>query len=284
MHRTNRRQFAIGGVLGGLSAAGLAVRSGHRAYAVDPFAPGLERVALPLPIGHDALAGLRIAFVADTHVGARVAPDDVRRATALLAPEEPDLVLLGGDYVSESARYAVQAAAALADLVGAAPLGAYAVLGNHDTRSGRADRVTAALEDRGVRVLRNAAAAVETGRGTLWVAGVDSAVSGRPDPARAFGGIPPGAAALALWHEPDYAERTAARGAFAQLSGHSHGGQVRLPGVGPLVLPRGGRRFVMGLNDARGMPVYTSRGVGVFLPPLRYNCPPEVTLVTLVAR
>jgi predicted MPP superfamily phosphohydrolase len=88
---------------------------------------------------------------------------------------------------------------------------------------------------------------------------------------------------LALWHEPDYAEASAELGAFAQLSGHSHGGQVRLPGIGPLVLPLGGARYVMGLNDANGMPVYTTRGVGVYLPPLRFNCPPEVTLVTLVA-
>ena len=281
--RTSRRQFAVGWLLGWLSAVGLAGRACYRAYAVDPYAPRLERVALPLPRGHLALAGLRIGFVADTHVGPHVAPDDVRRATALLAPEAPDLVLLGGDYVSASARYAVPAAAALADLVAAAPLGAYAVLGNHDARSDRAAPVTAALEGVGIRVLRNGAVAVGTGRGTLWVAGVDDAISGRDDPAQAFAGVPDGAAALALWHEPDYAERTAALGAFAQLSGHSHGGQVRLPGVGALVLPPGGRRFDIGLNEAGGMPVYTSRGVGLYRPPLRYNCPPEVTLVTLAA-
>ena len=109
------------------------------------------------------------------------------------------------------------------------------------------------------------------------------ALMARADPAATFAAIPPGAAALALWHEPDYAERTAALGAFAQLSGHSHGGQVRLPGVGPLFLPRGGERYVMGLNRAAGMPVYTTRGVGVYLPPIRVDCPPEVTLITLVA-
>jgi predicted MPP superfamily phosphohydrolase len=144
--------------------------------------------------------------------------------------------------------------------------------------------VTAALTATGIRVLRNAAAAVDTDRARLWIAGVDEAIMARADPAAAFAGIPPGAATLALWHEPDYAAQTAARGAFAQLSGHSHGGQVRLPGVGPLFLPRGGTRYVQGFNRAGGMPVYTARGVGVFFPPLRLNCPPEVTLVTLTAR
>ena len=106
---------------------------------------------------------------------------------------------------------------------------------------------------------------------------------GRPDPEATFGPIPADAAVLALWHEPDFAARTSALGAFIQLSGHSHGGQIRLPGIGPLILPSGGQRFVLGLNQVSGMPVYTTRGVGLYLPPVRLNCPPEVTLVTLVA-
>jgi uncharacterized protein len=281
---TNRRTFAFGGLLGGLGAVGLTGLQIYGAYALNPFTPQLERVALPLPVGHEALAGLSIGFVADTHVGPYVTPENVFRATALLAREQPDLVLLGGDYISASPRFAASSAAVLAELVRAVPLGGYAVLGNHDCgERGRAERVTAALERVGIRVLRNAAAAIHAGEGTLWVAGVDEALMARARPEATFAGIPSDSAVLALWHEPDYAERTAALGAFAQLSGHSHGGQVRLPGIGPLMLPTGGQRYVMGLNEAGGMPVYTTRGVGVFLPPCRYNCPPEVTLVSLVA-
>jgi predicted MPP superfamily phosphohydrolase len=279
----NRRAFALGCLAGGLAAAGAAGAIGYDAYAVEPFAPTLERVAVPLPVGHEDLAGLTIGFVADTHVGPHVSGDDVALALSLLGRAQPDLVLLGGDYLSASPRYATVAADVLAPLVRAAPLGGYAVLGNHDCGEvGRADRVTAALAAVGIPVLRNARAVVDTGRGDLWIAGVDEAIMARADPAAAFAKIPAGAAVLALWHEPDFAARCARLGAFAQLSGHSHGGQVRLPGLGPLFLPRGGRRFVQGLNDAEGMPIYTSRGVGVFLPPVRLNCPPEVTLVTLV--
>jgi predicted MPP superfamily phosphohydrolase len=71
-------------------------------------------------------------------------------------------------------------------------------------------------------------------------------------------------------------------GAFLQLSGHSHGGQVRLPILGTIAAPAGGRRFVAGLNFATGMPVYTTRGVGVYRPPVRFRCAPEITLVTLI--
>jgi predicted MPP superfamily phosphohydrolase len=282
--RPNRRRFAVGALLGGLSAVGLSGATGFAAYSRYPYEPALARIHLRLPPGHEDLADLTIGFVADTHVGPHVAPSDVRRAISLLTPEGPDLVLLGGDYVSASPRYARPAADVLAELTRQAPLGGYAVLGNHDCgERGRDVVVTAALEAVGVRVLRNEAAVVETGRGQLWIAGIDEAIMARADPAATFAGVPPGAAVLALWHEPDYAEASAALGAFAQLSGHSHGGQIRIPGFGPIVLPAGGSRYVMGLNDADGMPVYTTRGVGVFMPPIRFNCRPEVTLVTLVA-
>lgn len=283
MLATDRRRFALGGLIGGLNAVGLVGWAGHRAFAVNPHTPLLERIELRLPIGHEALAGLTIGFVADTHVGPFTSPADVARATSLLMPYRPDLILLGGDYISDSPRYAEDAAAVLGELAREAPLGAYAVLGNHDAGERFRDRrVVQALEGVGIRVLRNEAAVVDTGRARLWIAGVDEAIMATADPARTFADVPAAAAALALWHEPDFADQTAVFGAFAQLSGHSHGGQVRLPVLGPLMLPYGGRRYVMGFNDASGMPVYTTRGVGVYLPPLRLNCPPEVTLITLV--
>jgi predicted MPP superfamily phosphohydrolase len=284
MLRLSRRQLVLGGVAGGfgvLAGAGLA---GYEAYAVEPFSPQLERISVPVPAGHDDLAGLTIGFLADIHHGPAISEDDVARALRLIGAEQPALILLGGDYVSASPRFAAPVAALLGELVRQAPLGGYAVLGNHDCgERGREAIVTDALEQAGIPVLRNAAAKIATGQGELWIAGVDEAIMAHADPAAAFTAIPAGAAALALWHEPDYAEQTARRGAFVQLSGHSHGGQVRLPEIGPLFLPKGGERFVMGFNQVAGMPIYTSRGVGVFLPPLRVNCPPEVTLITLVA-
>jgi uncharacterized protein len=282
--RFSRRQFVLGGLAGGIASLTAAGLIGYDAYAKAPFEPVLERIDLELPTAHAALAGLTIGFVADTHLGPAMGEDDVSRATTLLAAERPDLVLLGGDYISASPRYAEPVAAILKELVREAPLGSVAVLGNHDCgERGRDLVVTAALKNAGIPVLRNQSGYVDTGRGRLWIAGVDEAIMARADPERTFADIPPGAATLALWHEPDYARQTALHGAFAQLSGHSHGGQVRLPGFGPLFLPQGGQRYVMGFNKVSGMPIYTSRGVGVFLPPVRVNCAPEVTLITLVA-
>ena len=267
-------------VVGAASALALTIATGYRARHVNPYRPVLERLALSLPTAHASLAGLRIGFMTDTHVGPFVSPHDVARAASLLTAERPEIVLFGGDLVAESPRYAPAAARALGPLA-AAPLGAFAVLGNHDLDNS-AIKVASSLQAVGIRVLRNESVGIETGRGRLWIAGVDDAILGAPDPDATVSDVPPGDAILALWHEPDWAAQTAALGAFGQLSGHSHGGQVRLPGVPLFTTPTGGHRYPVGLNDASGMPVYTSRGVGVYRPPIRLNCPPEVTIITLV--
>ena len=206
---------------------------------------------------------------------------DVDRALALLHTARPDLLLLGGDYICESPRFAPDAAAVLGEHAAATPLGALAVLGNHDY-SCDAPRLTSLLERRGIRVLRNEPARVQTDSGDLWIAGIDDAILGTPDVPRAFAAIPREGAVVALWHEPDWAAETAGFGPLLQLSVHRHGGQVRMPLLGNIAAPGGGRRYVAGMNDAAGMPIYTSRGVGVFRPPIRFRCPPEVTLIALV--
>jgi predicted MPP superfamily phosphohydrolase len=253
----------------------------HRVRHEAPYRPVLESVDVRVPPGVQTPPRLRIGFVADTHVGSVLRPADIERALALLLTAEPDLLLFGGDYVSESPRHISDAAAVLGNVASATRFGSLAVLGNHDYANG-AERVTAELEKHGIQVLRNASARVGDGTGELWIAGIDDALLGSPDPTSAFAGVPAGARAIALWHEPDWAEQVVHHGAFLQLSGHSHGGQVRLPILGTIAAPAGGRRFVAGLNFATGMPVYTTRGVGVYRPPVRFRCPPEITLVTLI--
>ena len=278
----SRRTFALGGLSGALAAGGLTAAEIYRARYVYPYRPVLDRVELTLPAEHGDLAGMTIAFITDTHVGPFIGVDDLERAVAMLDGEDPDLVLLGGDYVSESPRYTRETTDVLAAVISAAPLGGYGVLGNHDL-SVTKTRVQEEFGRVGIPILRNEAAEVRFKGASLYIGGIDETLLGDDQPADTFAQIPDGAAAIALWHEPEFAELAAAQGAFAQLSGHTHGGQVRLPGVGPIGLPIHGKRYVMGKAVADGMQVYTSRGVGVYRPPARYNCPPEVTLVTLVA-
>jgi predicted MPP superfamily phosphohydrolase len=278
----SRRTFLLGGAAGVAAATGLTLLEAYQARYVNPYQPLLEHISVPVPAEHLGLAGLRIGFVTDTHVGPFITPDDLARATKLVADEHPDLILLGGDYVSESPRFTTSAVEVLWELVREAPLGGFAVLGNHDLSVSQR-RVEQVLNNTGIPVLRNKSASIKYGGDQLWIAGIDEYLLGDPDPVATFSQVPAGAAAIALWHEPEYAEQATAQGAFLQLSGHSHGGQIRIPGVGPVGLPVGGKRHIIGMNNAGGMPIYTARGVGVYRPPLRFNCPPEVTIVSLVA-
>jgi uncharacterized protein len=274
-------RVALGGAVLATGVLVATAGTGHRARHRAPYRPVLERIEIRIPASVQTPPRLRIGFVADTHLGSVIRPPDIDRALALLLAADPDLLLFGGDYVSESPRHITEAAAVLGNVASATRFGSLAVLGNHDYANGAA-RMTAELEKRGIRVLRNEYARVGDDTGELWIAGIDDALLGSPDPERAFAGIPSGERAIALWHEPDWAEHAAQYGALLQLSGHSHGGQVRLPVAGTVAAPAGGRRFAKGLNMAAGMPVYTTRGVGVYRPPLRFRCSPEVTLLTLV--
>ena len=157
-----------------------------------------------------------------------------------------------------------------------------AVLGNHDHWNG-AEIVAGALSERGIRVLRNQNYVIERESSKLWIAGIDDALEGRADLPRTLAGVPAQEATILLAHEPDFADYAAGFPVDLQLSGHSHGGQVRIPGIGPIVLPAMARKYHTGLNRVGRMQVYTSCGIGVINPPVRLNCPPEVTLITLQA-
>jgi hypothetical protein len=269
---TPGRRVAAGLAAGLLSGGAAAWHARHRA----PRDIKLRHLRIGAPAGGGS--ELRIGFVTDTHVGPTVTAANLDRAMQLIMAEEPDLLLLGGDYVSESPRHLPETAQVIGEYTDTLPLGALAVFGNHDY-SNDAPRMERLLSAQGVRVLRNEAVCLP-GPG-LWIAGIDDAMLSTPDVAGTFEQIPDGAPALALWHEPDGADEVAPYGALLQLSGHSHGGQVQLPFVGHVSAPPGGRRYVSGLYNASGMPVYTSHGVGAYRPPLRYRCAPEVTLVSL---
>ena len=261
------------------AGAFLGVATASHARWAAPYRPVLARVTVPLPT-EIMVPPIRVGFVTDTHVGPVVRPADVDRAMQLLMSADPDILILGGDYVCDSPRFIADAAAVLGNYAGAAPCGALAVLGNHDYANG-AKCLERQFARRGVRVLRNESVSLRCGAAELWFAGIDDALLGNPAPECAFASVPEGASSISLWHEPDWAHEAERRGAFLQLSGHSHGGQIRLPVIGVIAAPAGGRRFSSGLNRLGAMHVYTSRGIGVFRPPVRMFCPPEVTLITL---
>jgi len=249
---------------------------------VIPYRPRVNHQAFVLPRNHANLAGLRIAYVSDTHVGPTFTADDLQSIARDLRREKPDVLLLGGDYVSQSPYFIDEIAPVIAEMTATPRFGTWAVIGNHDISNVRS-RVERMLEDAGAAVLINRAAEVVTDRGPLWLAGIDDLILGTPDPAAAFADVPADAACICLWHEPDAAEEAAAYAPFLMLSGHTHGGQVSLPGIGPLALPKAGKRFASGRFAIGDMTLFVSNGVGLYRPPVRLGCPPELVMIHLVA-
>jgi predicted MPP superfamily phosphohydrolase len=254
---------------------------------VEPRTVAIERVNIKLARLPEAFHGFRIAQISDIHFGPYMGRAGVQRAVDIARRFSPDLVVLTGDFVShafhkpngpDGARFAEPCADVLAAMK---EIPKIAVLGNHDHWTDP-NFVEGALNDRGIAVLRNSAVPLERGGQRLWIAGVDDVYARAADLSRALNGVPPQEATVLLAHEPDFADHTARFPVDLQLSGHSHGGQVRLPGIGALILPAMARKYPIGLNRVGSLQVYTNRGLGVINPPVRFHCPPEVTFVTLL--
>ena len=271
-----RRRFLKLALAGVVEAGVLACGGLGYAAAVEPNWLALERVDISLRRLPAALDGFTIVQLSDLHRGPEVAQEDIERAVELALRQKADLAVLTGDFVSRSADNAVSCAEALAPLVDAGEV--LACLGNHDHWT-HADTVAGVLAEAGITVLRNAAREVANG---LWVAGVDDVWERRADLDKALAEVPSGVAVVLLAHEPDYADTVAADGRVAlQVSGHSHGGQVRWPFFGPPVLPYLGTKYHAGRYRVSDMWLYVNRGVGLISPAVRFNCRPEVTFLTL---
>jgi uncharacterized protein len=228
---------------------------------------------------------LRIGHLSDFHSSAVFTRENIQECVRLMNAQSPDLIVLTGDFVDHSrgtSAYAEMSAQALASLH--APLGVYAVLGNHDYWSD-AKEITAQLEKVGIQVLVNQRRRLTLHGEEYWLLGSDSAWEGHPDLDKLLDGVPETSPTILLVHEPDFVDQAALRGIDLQLSGHSHGGQVRFPFIGALFLPYLGYKYPMGLYRVAKTWLYTTRGVGVLgSVPFRLFCRPEITILTLASQ
>jgi len=273
----NRRKFLWLG--GGALGSGLAM--GGYASQIEPQHLVLERRIIRLPHLKAALDGFRLALMSDHHLFPFTPRGLLERATEQANALRPDLILLAGDYVYTD----VESIRELAPILGRlnAKYGVFAILGNYDCRL-EPDLIYAQLAAQSIEVLVNRGLQVGPSAGRLFPAGLDSVWRGVPDPIRGFAGCRDGSVALALVHEPDYFPiLVRLTPVDVQLSGHSHGGQIRIPALGPVVLPPWGRIYHTGLYRLNDRFVYTGRGLGMVELPLRFNCPPELTEITLAA-
>ncbi len=241
----------------------------------------LEVSDVPLAVAAPGLAGLRVAFLADLHLGSYLAERELAGVVDRLLDADPDVVCFGGDLINTRARELRLLDGALGRL--APRLGMYAVPGNHDHRWHHdMGEWQGFLEARGVQVLNNHGVRVAAGGDSFWLCGVDDLSEGRPDVRRALAGRRDGEPTVLLAHEPDHFLEAARHGVDLTLSGHTHGGQMKLCGWAPIEHTRHG--FVAGAFtcDRGASRLYVSRGIGVTILPLRVGARPELPIVRFV--
>ncbi len=279
-----RRRFLKAGICG---AAGLTLYAGEIARHWIEITRR-DMVLRGLPAAFD---GLRVAQLSDIHLDEFTEPFFLRQAIGCINALHPDLVFLTGDYVTHQLgmhKFAVGEAWQCANILQELKCRRiYAILGNHDVLVG-AKQVTEALTANGITVLVNSYLPIERGGSRFWLAGLDEPGVGHPRPELA---VPesirnlPHEPVVLMCHAPDYADdlitHPAGQAVNVMLAGHTHGGQVRLPFVGALVLPPLGKKYVEGSFTVGSMQLYVNRGLGTVGLPFRFDCPPEITLHTL---
>lgn len=277
-----RREFLRRGIWAG---AGVVALGGYSTL-FEPNHLVTKMVEIPIRNLPEALVGLRIAQISDIHYGDFLGRSHVEEVVHTTNELHADLIVITGDFVtsggSKRTLHGAVAAEPCAKVLAAlhAPFGVLAVLGNHDVLSNPAF-ITKVLEANGIRVLRNESVPIERDGARLWLAGVDDVLGRGARVEETFRIVPKDEPVVALVHEPDFADVICKQRVDLQLSGHSHGGQVRIPFLGAPVLPEMARKYPLGWYRVGDMQLYTNPGVGVIELPIRFACPPEITAFTL---
>jgi predicted MPP superfamily phosphohydrolase len=269
-----------------LSAAAAVAALAADSTLIEPNRPRIVRQEIALPRWPDRLDGFTIALLSDFHYDPYFSVHPLRAAIGMVNNLHPELIVLTGDFVSapmigtdpNGAWVAEPCSLLLRQM--RAPYGLWAVMGNHDVATDAA-RVTRALRAQGIQVLINQSTPIERKGERFWLSGVDDILDGNPNLPATLKKVPSSEATILLAHEPDYADYVARYPVDLQLSGHTHGGQVRLPFLRPLYLPALARKYIWGLYKIGGLTLYTNPGLGTIGVPVRLNCPPEITLLTL---
>ncbi len=250
----------------------------------------VTNLTLKLPRLDPAFKGLRLVQISDFHLGQWMNKERLDPVLGMAVELVPDYFILTGDYLeyhpygmpNETTTYEENIAtisSSFSKLSALCPT--IAILGNHDHMI-NAEWVENSLSQAGVEVLRNSVKTIQRGASQLHIAAVDDVRQKMDRLDQVLEMLPEKGAAILLVHEPDFADVSGATGRFdLQISGHSHGGQIVLPIIGPPMLPVMGRKYPSGLYHVNNMLLYTNRGIGVTTLNVRFNCRPEITLFTL---
>ncbi len=256
------------------------------AFVIEPNRLVVHHETIALSHWPGTLNGLRVAALSDIHAGSPFIDEPKLRLIVERTNEtKPDVIVLLGDYMVRDTWHskAVAPEAIAEGLKGLrAPLGVYAVLGNHDWWSD-ANRVRAAFESRGIRIVDNDVVRLERNGQAFWLVGIADAWSAKDDIVGTAKKFPNGEPAVVLTHNPDILPRFP-RAFQLTLAGHTHGGQVDLPFLGRQIVPSEfGSRYAAGHIEEEGKHLFVTTGIGTSVFPVRFRVPPEIALLTLTS-
>jgi predicted MPP superfamily phosphohydrolase len=238
----------------------------------------IERISIQLKRLPKKLEGLRIVHLSDVHHSPFTSLEHIARAVEISSSLKPDMFVLTGDFVSHETEYIQPVAQVLGTL--RSEFGTFACLGNHDHWTD-AKLVTDHLREANIKVLINEGFRFTARDSTFWLCGVDDYMVGETDLRAALRGSFPDEMKLLLAHNPKILYRAARAQIDLMFSGHTHGGQIKLRDEEKRILPN--RKFASGLYRRRETQVYITRGIGTVVVPMRYHCPPEISLIELLS-
>lgn len=243
----------------------------------------IEIVPIDLTIDNldTAFEDFKVVQISDLHVSHSMPEKRLKRIFKLVNKQSPNVIAITGDIVTSYRHFNPQKLEKnLRQLV--SQDATLSVLGNHDRLGHKTAKLERSLAKSNINNLNNQVAIIHRGEAKLAFAGVDDPYWGTPDLNKVVADLPADTPAILLVHEPDYLGKSSKTHKFAlQLSGHSHGGQIRLPFMKPPILPTGGRKYFIGLNKEEDTLGYTNRGLGMTALSLRFNSRPEITVFTL---
>ncbi len=294
---TGRRAFLANAACGVVGVG--AVSSPVYATLVEPWTIRVRRYTIAIKNLHPNLVGLKLVQLADTHLGPRIPESFVQQAVYLVIKQNPDLVLLTGDHIHDGMDQIARAAELCRPLVDSAKIGVLGVLGNHDWW-GDGPKMSQALEQQGVWMIDNDRVWIDpvdrvliksppVNTEALTIVGLGDLTDGVIDHIRAFRDVENESPTIVLAHNPDTAELNSLTHDDApridlMCSGHTHGGQVRIPLMGtPMVPSMYGSKYAGGLVQGPAFPVHISRGIGMSMLPVRVGVPPEISVITIVS-
>ena len=236
----------------------------------------IEKVQIKIKRLPKKLENFRIVHLSDIHHSPFTNLEHITRTVKIANELKPDMFILTGDYVSHEPEFIEPMAKVMGKLK--SEFGTFACLGNHDHWTD-AERVTSALRAENIEVLINEGLRFEARGATFWLCGVDDYMVGKTDLKSALLGSFPDEMKLLLAHNPILVRRAARAGVDLVLSGHTHGGQVKLRDEDKRILPR--RKLKNGLHRRKDTQIYITRGIGTVVLPVRFGCPPEITVIEL---